>query len=106
MVKAAPISFRIRERTPAEQAEVAELESIRQMGWDTTSVDGYPRAAAYEATLIQWVERRFGEQPDNTFLPLLLDNGAYGVGPILARQIEAVRHRSFDGARVYDASQT
>src|SRR2546422_191566 len=37
LLKAAPVSFRIRERTARERAEVAELDSIRQIRWDTTS---------------------------------------------------------------------
>jgi hypothetical protein len=89
LLKAASIRFRIRERTAREEAEVAELESMRQMGWDTTSVDGHPRAAGYQAALIDWVERRLREQPDDPFLPFLLDAPVYGVGPILARQIAA-----------------
>ena len=95
-LKAAPISFRIRARTAAEEAEVAELERIRQMGWDTTGVRGSRPGADYQAPLINWVERRFGEQPDDPFLPFLLDNGVYSVGPIIASQVEAGKLPRFD----------
>jgi hypothetical protein len=44
-LSAAPIVFRVRERTPAEENEVRELEAMRQMGWDTTRIAGSPRAA-------------------------------------------------------------
>ncbi len=95
-VAAAPIVFRIRERTPAEESEVRELEAMRQMGWDTTRVAGYPRAAAYKSVLIHWVARRLGGQPDDPFLPFLLYNGLYGVGQILARQIQEGTVSRFD----------
>src|SRR2546423_9415079 len=74
IVEAAPIVFRIRERTPAEENEVRELEAMRQMGWDTTRVQGFPRAAGYKAALINWVERRLYGNPHNTLLPILLSN--------------------------------
>jgi len=95
-VAAAPIVFRIRKRTPVEESEVRELEAMRQMGWDTTRIAGYPRAAAYKSVLIQWVERRLSGQPDDPFLPFLLYNGLYGVGAILARQIQEGKVSRFD----------
>ena len=96
IVEAAPIVFRIRERTPAEENEVRELEAMRQMGWDTTRVQGFPRAAGYKAALINWVERRLSEQPDDPFLPFLLSDGLYGVGQILWRHIQAGEVQRFD----------
>src|SRR5205814_864469 len=62
-LRAAPIIFRIRARTVAEEAEVSELEGMWQMDWDTTSVGGHG-GAAYKATLIEWVEKRFGGHAD------------------------------------------
>jgi len=94
-LRAAPIIFRIRARTVAEEAEVSELESLWQMDWDTASVGGHG-GAAYKAALIDWVERRFSEHPDDPFLPFLLDNGMYSLGPTLMRQIEAGKLPRFD----------
>src|SRR3989442_8656823 len=88
-LRAAPIIFRIRARTVAEEAEVSEVESMGQMDSDTTSVGGHGPGAAYKAALIEWVEQRFGGHPDDPFLPFLLDNGVYSLGPTLMRQIEA-----------------
>src|SRR2546430_16555822 len=68
-LEASPILFRIRERTAAEENEVTELEAMQKMGWDTTRVGGLPRAAGYKAALINWVGRRFSNQPDDPFLP-------------------------------------
>lgn len=95
-VKAAPIVFRIRARTSAEENEVRELEAMRRMGWDTTRVAGYLRAAGYKAALIRWVERRLSARPDDPFLPFLLDSGLYGVGQVLARHIMAGELQRFD----------
>jgi hypothetical protein len=94
-LRAAPIIFRIRARTVAEEAEVSELESMWQTDWDTTSVGGHG-GAAYKAALIEWVEKRFGEHPDDPFLPFLLDNGMYSLGPTLMRQVEAGKLPRFD----------
>jgi len=91
-----PILFRIRARTVAEEAEVSELESMWQIDWDTTRVGSHGLGAAYKAALIDWVERRFGEQPDDPFLPFLLDNGMYSLGPSLMKQIEAGKLPRFD----------
>jgi uncharacterized protein DUF4440 len=96
MLQAAPIDFRIRQRTTAEDAEVRELEAMRQMGSDTTRVAGRPRAAGYKAALIEWVERRVDTQPDDPFLPFLLSNGLYGVGQILWRHIQSGEVQRFD----------
>ncbi len=96
LLKAAPISFRVRERTATEEAEVKELENMRDMAWDTTSVDRYARPAGYKDALIHWIEQRLGDQPDDPFLPFLLDNGMYGLGPILMRQLEVGRLPRFD----------
>ena len=93
-VEAAPIVFRIRERTIAEENELRELEAMRNMGWDTTRVEGTPRAANYKPVLIRWVERRWGDQPDDPFLPFLLYNGLYGAG--LWRHIQAGEVQRFD----------
>jgi len=95
-LRAPPILFRIRARTVAEEAEVSELEGMWQMDWDTTLVGGHGPGAAYKAALIDWVERRFGEHPDDPFLPFLLDNGMYSLGPTLMRQIEAGKLPRFD----------
>src|SRR3989449_3864322 len=94
-LRAPPILFRIRARTVAEEAEVSELEGMWQMDWDTTLVGGHGPGAAYKAALIDWVERRFGEHPDDPFLPFLLDNGMYSLGPTLMRQIEAAKLARF-----------
>ena len=94
-LRAAPIIFRIRARTVAEEAEVSELEGMWQMDWDTTSVGGHG-GAAYKATLIEWVEKRFGGHADDPLLPFLLDNGMYSLGPTLMRQIEAGKLPRFD----------
>ncbi len=96
IVEAAPIVFRIRERTPAEENEVRELEAMRRMGWDTTRAGGSPRAAGYMAALIHWVDRRLTEQPDDPFLPFLLSNGMYSVGQILWKHIQAGEIQRFD----------
>ena len=96
IIEAAPIVFQIRARSPAEEGEVRELEAMRQMGWDTTRVQGVPRAAGYKAALIDWVERRLSEQPDDPFLPFLLSDGLYGVGQILWRHIQAGEVQRFD----------
>src|SRR5207247_8096637 len=88
--------FRIRARTVAEEAEVSEVEGMWQMDWDTTSVGGQGPGAAYKAALIEWVGKRFGEHPDDPFLPFLLDNGMYSLGPTLMRQIEAGKLPRFD----------
>jgi len=66
------------------------------MDWDTTSVGGQGPGAAYKAALIEWVGKRFGEHPDDPFLPFLLDNGMYSLGPTLMRQIEAGKLPRFD----------
>ena len=86
-VEAAPITFRVRARTPAEENQIRELEAMHHMGWDTTRVAGYPRAVGYQAALIHWVEERLREQPDDPFLPFLLYNGMYVVGKVLEEQI-------------------
>ena len=96
LLKAAPVSFRVRERTAAEEAEVKELESMRDMAWDTIRVDRYTRLAGYKDALIHWIEQRLRDQPDDPFLPFLLDNGVYGLGPILMRQLEAGKLPRFD----------
>src|SRR2546429_735809 len=95
-LEAAPIVFQIRARSPAEEGELRELEAMRQMGWDTTRVQGFPRAAGYKAALIDWVERRLREQPEDPFLPFLLSDGLYGVGQILWRHIQAGEVQRFD----------
>src|SRR5205809_1712524 len=46
--------------------------------------------------LIDWVEPRCGEDPGDPFLPILLDNGMYGLRPTLMRQIEAGKLSRFD----------
>jgi len=95
-LQAAPIAFRVRQRTTAEDTEVRELEAMRQMGSDTTRVAGHPRAAGYKAALIEWVEHRMSTQPDDPFLPFLLSNGLYGVGQILWRHIQSGEVQRFD----------
>ena len=95
-VKAAPIVFRIRARTSAEEGEVKELEDMREMGWDTTLVAGHPRAVGYQSSLIHWVDQRLREQPDDPFLPFLLYNGLYVVGKVLEEQLVAGKVPRFD----------
>src|SRR5256884_4835037 len=82
IIEAGPIVFRIRERTSAEENELRELEAMRQMGWDTTRVQGVPRAAGYKAALFDWVRRRVREQPQDPLLPFLLSHGLHRVGQI------------------------
>ena len=95
-VQAAPIVFRIRTRTAAEEDEVRELEAMRQMRQDTTRVEGYSRAVRYHASLINWVEERLSEQPDDPFLPFLLYNWIYGGGKILEEQVLSGKVPRFD----------
>ena len=95
-VKAAPISFHVRVPTALEEKEVRDLEAIREMGWDTMRVAGLPRAARYKTTLINWVNRRFMDEPDDPFLPFLLYEGIYGVGQILWKSIQAGEVQRFD----------
>src|SRR2546429_604309 len=57
---------------------------------------GPPRGAGYKAALIDWVERRLSEQPEDPFLPFLLSDGLYGVGQILWRHIQAGEVQRFD----------
>ena len=59
-------------------------------------VEGSPRATGFQPALIHWVERRFDAQPDDPFLPFLLDNGVYGVGPVIMRLLETGRVARFD----------
>jgi len=95
-VQAAPIAFRIRTRTAAEEDDVRELEAMRQTRLDTTRVDGYPRAVRYQASLINWVEEHLSEQPDDPFLPFLLSNGIYVGGKILEEQVLSGKVPRFD----------
>ncbi len=95
-VKSTPVAFQIRVATSAEANEVKELEAMRQMGWDTTRVAGLPRAARYSSTLINWVDRRWTDQPDDPFLPFLLYDGLYGVGQILWNSVQAGEVQRFD----------
>ena len=68
-VEAAPIAFRIRQRTATETTDLTELEAIRWMVWDRT------HPTNYEGALISWV----GHHPqDNAFLPYLLAQWLYG----------------------------
>lgn len=94
-LRATPISFRIREGAAAEEAEVTELEGMRDMPWDTTSVQSDARTG-YKDALLRWIERRFADQPDDPFLPFLLDYPVYGMGPGLMRLLEAGRLPRFD----------
>lgn len=95
-VQAAPIVFRIRMRTAAEEDEVRELEAMWQTLQDTTPVEGYPRAVRYHASLINWVEERLREQPDDPFLPFLLYDRMYVVGKILEEQVVSGKVPRFD----------
>ncbi len=95
-LEAAPIVFQIRARTSSEEKEVRQLEAMRYMGWDTTRVAGRSRAEGYHASLIQWVEQRWRDQPDDPFLPFLLYNGLSVVGKVLEEQIVAGKVPRFD----------
>ncbi len=88
-VQAAPIVFRIRTRTAAEEDEVRELEAMLRL-------EGYPSAVRYHASLINWVEERLSEQPDDPFLPFLLYNGMYVGGKILEEQVLSGKVPRFD----------
>jgi hypothetical protein len=70
-LESAPVAFQIRKHTSAERSEISALEAIHSLPWDSL------RAAGYWATLIDWVERRFNEQPDDPFLPFLLSAALY-----------------------------
>ena len=95
-LRAAPISFRIREGTAAEEAEVTELERMRDMPWDTTSIESDARTAGYKDALLQWIDRCFADRPDDPFLPFLLDYPVYGMGPGLMKLLEAGALPRFD----------
>ncbi len=95
-VQAAPIAFRIRTRTAAEEDEVRELETMRQMLLDTTRVAAHPRALGYQAALIHWVERRLSEEPDDPFLPFLLQSGIYMWGKVTEEWVLAGKVPRFD----------
>lgn len=86
-LEANPVVLRIRKRTRVEESEVRDLEHMRELGWDTTRVGGYPRAARYHALLISWVERRLTESPDDPFVPFLLYDGIYNVGQVIAGKV-------------------
>jgi hypothetical protein len=75
-LEASPITFRIRERTPAETKELTELEAIRGMAWDPTALTHYQVAA------ISWVARHPRDDP---FLPFLLSDWLYGMEPVARR---------------------
>ena len=68
-VEAAPITFRVRERSATENRELKELEAIRWMVWDRTGPTNY------EGSLIAWVARH---PQDDPFLPFLLAQWLYG----------------------------
>ncbi len=68
-VEAAPIAFRIRQRTATETRELTELEAIRWMVWDRT------HPTNYEGALISWVGQHL---QDDAFLPYLLAQWLYG----------------------------
>lgn len=78
-VEAAPITFRVRERSAAETTELRELEAIRWTSWDRTGPTNY------EGALISWVARH---PQDDPFLPFMLACWLYSHGTIeaLARQ--------------------
>jgi hypothetical protein len=61
-----------------------------------TSAEGPTRPPGYKDALLHWIQRRFRNHPDDTFLPFLLDYGLYSGSPILWRQTEAGRLPRFD----------
>lgn len=69
VVEAAPIVFRIHQRTATETRELTELEAIRWMVWDRT------HPTNYEGALISWVEQHSQDDP---FLPYLLAQWLHG----------------------------
>jgi len=77
-VVAAPVTFRVRERSAAETSDLKELEAIRSMMWDRTK-------PPYEGALISWVARH---PQDDPFLPYLLAEWLYAPSTIevLARE--------------------
>ncbi len=94
-LRAEPISFVVRERTPAEEAEFRVLEEMRTMVWDTTRA-GSGRALAYHDSLLNLVAKLLRERPDDAFLPFLLSHGVYAMGKGLQDQILADKARRFD----------
>ena len=50
----------------------------------------------YHASLINWVEERLSEQPDDPFLPFLLSNGMQVGGKILEEQVRSGKVPRFD----------
>ncbi len=75
-IEAAPITFRVRERTAIETRDLQELETIWSMVWDQ---DKTP----YEGALISWVARH---PQDGAFSPFLLARWLYGPIEAVARQ--------------------
>src|SRR5881396_1337859 len=82
-----------RERSPRRPRSRSSKACGRWIGHNQRGGHG---GAAYKATLIEWVEKRFGGHADDPLLPFLLDNGMYSLGPTLMRQIEAGKLPRFD----------
>ncbi len=91
VVEAAPIVFRIRQRTATETRELTELEAIRWMRWDRT------HPTNYEGSLIAWVARH---PQDDPFLPFLLARWLYGPPPGMIEVVARQANLDLDSLRV------
>ena len=90
-VEAAPITFRVRERSATENRELKELEAIRWMVWDRTGPTNY------EGSLIAWVARH---PQDDPFLPFLLAQWLYGSPPAMIEVVARQANLDLDSLRV------
>jgi len=91
VVEAAPIVFRIRQRTATETRELTELEAIRWMRWDRT------HPTNYEGSLIAWVA---WHPQDDPFLPFLLAQWLYGPPPGMIEVVARQANLDLDSLRV------
>ena len=90
-VEAAPITFRVRERSATENRELKELEAIRWMVWDRTGPTNY------EGSLIAWVARH---PQDDPFLPFLLAQWLYSSPPAMIEGVARQANLDLDSLRV------
>src|SRR5213082_500184 len=91
VVEAAPIVFRIHQRTATETRELTELEAIRWMVSDRT------HPTNYEGSLMAWVARH---PQDDPFLPFLLARWLYGPPPGMIEVVARQANLDLDSLRV------